>query len=446
MAVVLLVEDQVNVRRSMRLLLEPDGHVVREASSPADALAALDASPVDVVVTDVRMDGASDGLALLKVLKARDPDLEVVLITAFGTIDDAVEAIKTGAYDYLTKPADPERLRITIRRAAERRALAREVRQLRAQMGTADEIVAVSKPMQAVLATIAQLAKSDSTVLIEGESGTGKELLARALYRQSERRRGRFVPINCGAIPESILESELFGHRKGAFTGAVGDKKGLLEEADGGVLFLDEIGEMPQSMQVRLLRFLQDGEVRRIGDTSTRRVDVRLVAATHRSLEQEVTRGTIRQDFYYRINVVAVHVPPLRDRTEDVPALAELFLRRTAARYRRAVTGFSPGAMALLTSYHWPGNVRELENAVERAINLASGELVTEADLPAAITLQGAAPGRPADTGAPGGERERLLAALERCRWNHSRAAALLGISRTTLWRKMREHRILDAS
>jgi DNA-binding NtrC family response regulator len=446
MAVVLLVEDQINVRRSMRLLLEPDGHVIREASSSAEALAALDAAAVDVVVTDVRMDGVADGLELLKALKARDPDLEVVLITAFGTIDDAVEAIKSGAYDYLTKPADPDRLRITIRRAAERRALAREVKQLRAQVGTAEEIVAVSKPMQAVLATIAQLAKSDSTVLIEGESGTGKELLARALYRQSDRRRGRFVPINCGAIPESILESELFGHRKGAFTGAVGDKKGLLEEADGGVLFLDEIGEMPQSMQIRLLRFLQDGEVRRIGDTSTRRVDVRLVAATHRSLEQEVARGTIRQDFYYRINVVAIRVPPLRDRKEDIPALAELFLRRAAARCRRAVTGFSPGAMALLLSYGWPGNVRELENAVERAVNLASGELVTEADLPAAITLQGAGMPRAADLHESDGERERLLAALERCRWNHGRAAAALGISRTTLWRKMREHRILDAS
>jgi two-component system response regulator AtoC len=441
MANVLLVDDQVNMRRSMALLLEHEGHAVREAATAADALVALRTAPVDVVLTDVRMEGEADGATLLRQIKARDAEIEVVLVTAFGTIADAVEAIKSGAYDYLTKPVDPERLLITIRRAAERRALAREVRQLRAQVDSATDIVAVSAAMQAVVATVAQLAASDSTVLITGESGTGKELVARGLHRQSPRRNGRFVPINCGAIPETILETELFGHRKGAFTGAISDKKGLVEEAHGGVLFLDEVGEMPASMQVRLLRFLQGGEVRRVGDTETRRVDVRLLVATHRALEEEVAAGRFRQDFYYRINVVGLRIPPLRERPEDVAPLAEHFVRRIAARLRRNVCGLTPGALALMTAYSWPGNVRELENAVERAVNVASGELITEGDLPATLTLVPASSAeRLPSTAAE--ERSRLVETLERCRWNQSRAAATLGMSRTTLWRKLREHRI----
>jgi len=435
---VLLVEDNANVRRSMALLLEREGHTVVEAATTVAALPLATSSPIDVVVTDVRVEGEKSGIELLKALKTRDGDLEVVLVTAFGTIDDAVAAIKSGAYDYLTKPVDPERLLFTLRRAAERSALAREVRHLRAQMGGQDEIVAVSRAMQQVLATVAQLATTDSTVLITGESGTGKELVARALYAQSARRNHRFVPINCGAIPETILESELFGHRKGAFTGAVMDKRGLLEEAHGGVLFLDEIGEMPPSMQVRLLRFLQGGEVRRIGDTTTRRVDVRLVAATHRVLEDEIAEGRFRQDFYYRINVVGIRIPPLRERIEDIEALAAHFLRRTAARLRRPISGFTPGAIDLLQAYAWPGNARELENAIERAVNLASGPLLRESDLPAAVTLRVKLPPVRDDEA----ERAKLLGALEQSHWNQGRAAAALGISRTTLWRKMREHRI----
>jgi DNA-binding NtrC family response regulator len=441
MSRVLVVEDQPNVRRSMALLLQQDGHEVLEAASVTDALRLVESRLPDVVVTDVHIEEATDGVTLLRELRTRHRDVEVVLITAFGTIDDAVEAIKAGAYDYLTKPADPDRLLLTVRRAAERTVLAREVRQLRAQMSEQDQIVAASRAMQEVLATVAQLARTDSTVLITGESGTGKELVARALYEQSARKQKRFVPINCGAIQETLLESELFGHRKGAFTGAVLDKKGLLEEADGGVLFLDEIGDMPASMQVRLLRFLQGGEVRRIGDTVARRVDVRLVAATHRSLEQEVAEGRFRQDFYYRINVVGVKIPPLRDRVEDIAALASSFLRRTAVRLRRPIEGFTPGAMALMQAYSWPGNARELENAVERAVNLASGTLIGETDLPVSVTLQPAPAPAPPSV-APGNERSRLLSALEAARWNQSRAAETLGMSRSTLWRKMREHRI----
>jgi DNA-binding NtrC family response regulator len=441
MSQILLVEDHTNVRRSMSLLLERDGHSVLEAATVADALRLADSTPLDVVVSDVRIEGSGrDGVRLMRELRAKDRGIEVVLITAFGTIDDAVEAIKAGAYDYLTKPADPDRLLITVKRAAERSTLAREVRQLRAQVGE-DRIVAASREMQRVLDTVSQLAATDSTVLITGESGTGKELIARALYEESPRRHHRFVPINCGAIADALLESELFGHRKGTFTGAVVDKKGLLEEADGGVLFLDEIGEMPISMQVRLLRFLQGGEVRRLGDTTTRRVNVRLVAATHRDLEKEVAIGRFREDFFYRINVVGVRIPPLRERTDDIPALADFFLRRYSARLHRSLGGFTPGAVELLKAHPWPGNARELENAIERAVNLASGPLLTEEDLPASVSLQARTPALSSPEPMVD-ERDRLLQALEQSRWNQSRAAVKLGISRTTLWRKMREHRI----
>jgi DNA-binding NtrC family response regulator len=438
MSRVLVVDDQSNVRRSIALLLEQDGHIVVEAGSVDEALRYASTEPFDVVATDVRIDTGHEGVALLRDLRARDRDVQVVLVTAFGTIDDAVDAIKAGAYDYLTKPVDPERLCITIRRAAERAELSREVRHLRAQMDERDEIVAVSREMRHVLDTVAQVAATDSTVLITGESGTGKELVARALYSESPRRTHRFVPINCGGIAEGLLESELFGHRKGAFTSAITDKRGLLEEADGGVLFLDEIGEMPLSMQVRLLRFLQGGEVRRMGETSTRRVNVRLVAATHRDLEREVEAGRFREDFFYRINVVGIRIPPLRERTDDIPVLAGFFLRRHSVRLRRPMEGFTAGALELLKAHPWPGNARELENAIERAVNLAWGPILSEADLPASVTLQAQTRARTVTTD----ERERLLSALEQSRWNQSRAASRLGMSRTTLWRKMREHHI----
>jgi DNA-binding NtrC family response regulator len=438
---ILLVDDQANMRRSTAFVLEQDGHTVHEAASRAAALSILASTDIDVVVTDVRMEGNQDGTALLRAVKTRHADTEVIIVTAFGTIADAVDAMRAGAYDYLTKPIDPGRLLITVQRAGERRALAREITELRAQVNGGEHIIATSAAMQSVLRTITRLSDSDSTVLITGESGVGKDLVAAALHAQSARRSGKFVPINCGGITETILESELFGHRKGAFTGAVSDKKGLFEEAHRGVLFLDEIGEMPLMMQVRLLRFLQAGEVRRIGDTDMRRVDVRLILATHRNLEEEVAAGRFRQDFYYRINVVSVHIPPLRERPEDIQPLVHYFLPRLAARLRRTIRGFTPEALNLLTAYSWPGNVRELKNTIERALNMASAETITEADLPATITVKAPAP--PVRVVASeASDRERLLSTLDQCRWNQSRAAATLGISRTTLWRKLRELRI----
>ncbi len=441
MATVLLVDDHANVRRSVAILLEQDGHVVHEAVNLARALDVLASSDVDVVVTDVRLEGDADGTALLQRIKSRAGDIEVVIVTAFGTIDDAVGAMKTGAYDYLTKPLDPARLTLTVRRAAERRGLAREVKHLRAQVGGGEEIVGASRAMREVLEAIAKLARTDSTVLITGESGTGKELVARALYALSARRTAKFVPINCGAIPDTMLESELFGHRKGAFTGAVSDKKGLLEDANHGVLFLDEIGEMPASMQIRLLRFLERGEVRRIGDTDTRRVDVRLLLATHRSLEDEIAHGRFREDFYYRINVVGIHIPPLRDRPEDIVPLVQHLLPRLATKLRRSIKGLTPDAINLMMAYSWPGNVRELHNAIERGLNVASGDFITGADLPARVTVSATGTTGLATT-ARARDRERLLDALNEHHWNQKSVAASLGVSRTTLWRRLREFQI----
>ncbi len=439
MALVLVVDDHANMRRSMALVLSQDGHEVFEAANASDAVEVIQRHKVNVIVSDVRLNAQSNGVDVLRQAKQHRPGVEVVLITAFGTIDDAVDAMRDGAYDYLTKPADPQRLMITVRRAAERETLAREVKELRAQVAGGNDIVACSATMQDVLAQVRQVARNSSTVLVCGESGTGKELVARMLHSESSRAGAKFVPINCGAIVETILESELFGYRKGAFTGAVGDKKGLLEEADRGVLFLDEIGEMAPAMQVRLLRFLEGGEVRRVGDTKTTTVDVRLVAATHRDLEAEVAEGRFRQDFYYRINVVTIVLPPLRERRADVPPLANYFLSRIGAKINRRVQSFSPNAMALMCAYDWPGNVRELQNAIERALNVASGSDITEADLPAAVTVGVSSRVSPAGSGE---ERAALLGLLQDCRWNQGRAAARLGISRTTLWRKLKEHRI----
>lgn len=300
------------------------------------------------------------------------------------------------------------------------------------------ELIGESAVMQDVVSTIKRVAANDSTVLIIGESGTGKELVARVLHGESRRRAARFLPINCGAIPETMLETELFGHQQGAFTGAVRDKRGLLEEADGGVLFLDEIGDMPLAMQVRLLRFLEEGEVRRVGSTHGRRVNVRIVSATHRDLAAEVVAGRFRLDLFYRVNVVTIVLPPLRERPSDIPGLAAHFLRRLGPVLNPHVRGFCPEALATLAGHTWPGNVRELEHVVERALNLATGEFIAPADLPRAVTERRPSPTIPMD------EKSHLCDALERYRWNHTRTAAFLGISRTTLWRKMREHGLLS--
>jgi len=398
------------------------------------------------VVTDLRMpDG--DGLDVLRAAKAHCPEADVILLTAYAGWESAKEAMQLGAFDYFEKGREPDELLHRIERAVEDKALRRENENLRAQVRERfglPGLIATSAEMAQVLDLVERVAPTDATVLIRGESGTGKEIIAKALHHAGERAAGRFVAINCGALPEPLLESEIFGHVKGAFTGAAANKKGLFEEAHGGTLFLDEIGEMTPGLQVKLLRVLQSGEVRPVGSTQVSTVDARVVAATNRDLEPMIRQGSFREDLFYRLNVIPIVLPPLRERREDIPLLAEHFLARFGQRQGR-VLRLSAGATERLLRYAWPGNVRELENAMERLAILARDETIEPGDLPrhidAGLAL-GTAPGLPAEQTLAEAERAHIIQVLERYGWNHSRAAEALGIGRTTLWRKLKDYGI----
>src|SRR5499433_203798 len=446
MTTILLVDDEPSARGTMALLLRKRGHRVIEAPDVASATKALADAAFEVVVTDLRMpDG--DGLDVLRAAKAQSPDADVILLTAYAGWESAKEAIQLGAFDYFEKGREPDELLHRIERAVEDKALRRENENLRAQVrerfGLAG-LIASSAEMAQVLGLVERVAPTDATVLIGGESGTGKELIAKALHHASKRADGRFVAINCGALPETLLESELFGYVKGAFTGAGANKKGLFEEAHRGTLFLDEIGEMAPGLQVKLLRALQSGEVRPVGSTQAITVDTRVVAATNRELEPMIRQGTFREDLFYRLNVIPILLPPLRERREDIPLLAEHFLARFAQRQGR-VLRLSAGAMERLLRYPWPGNVRELENAMERTAILARDEMIEPRDLPPHVDsglALGPAPGLAAEQTLAEAERAHIIQILERHGWNHSRAAEALGIGRTTLWRKLRDYGI----
>jgi two-component system response regulator AtoC len=381
---VLVVDDEAGVRRTLSMILEDEGYQVITASDGKEGLdRALKEEP-DLILCDIRMP-RMDGLEFLEHYRKKNGQALVITITAYGSTELAVEAMKKGAYDYLPKPFTTAEVVLTLRKAEEREKLRREVTRLRKRVKADQrypEIVAKSAGMREAVELATKVAQHPSTVLITGESGTGKELIARLIHGASPRANREFVPINCGAIPENLLESELFGHVKGAFTGAHVDRAGLFEEADGGSLFLDEIGELPSQLQVKLLRALQEGEIRRVGDSAARKVDVRLVTATARDLEQEVREGGFRSDLYYRINVVRIHLPPLRQRTEDIPPLTRYFIERFAKQLAIDVSGFEPAAMKLLLGHPWYGNVRQLENVVERAMVLAEGPTVRPEDLP----------------------------------------------------------------
>jgi DNA-binding NtrC family response regulator len=446
MATILLVDDEPSARGTMALLLRKRGHRVVEAADVAAATKALADTAFEVVVTDLRMpDG--DGLDVLRAAKAHCPEADVILLTAYAGWESAKEAIRLGAFDYFEKGREPDELLHRIERAVADKALRRENENLRAQVrerfGLAG-LIASSAEMVQVLDLVERVAPTDATVLIRGESGTGKEIIAKALHHASKRAEGRFVAINCGALPETLLESELFGHVKGAFTGAGANKKGLFEEAHSGTLFLDEIGEMTPGLQVKLLRALQSGEVRPVGSTQAITVDARVVAATNRDLEPMIRQGSFREDLFYRLNVIPIVLPPLRERREDIPLLAEHFLARFAERQGR-VLRLSAGATERLLRYAWPGNVRELENAMERLAILARDETIDPGDLPphvgAGLAL-GPAPGLAAEQTLADAERAHIVQMLERYGWNHSRAAEALGIGRTTLWRKLRDYGI----
>ncbi|EPO2591873.1 sigma-54-dependent response regulator transcription factor ZraR [Escherichia albertii] len=432
---ILVVDDDISHCTILQALLRGWGYNVALANSGRQALAQVREQVFDLVLCDVRM-AEMDGIATLKEIKALNPAIPVLIMTAYSSVETAVEALKTGAQDYLIKPLDFDNLQATLEKAlAHTHCVDAEMPAVSAsQFG----MVGKSAAMQHLLSEIALVAPSEATVLIHGDSGTGKELVARAIHASSARREKPLVALNCAALNESLLESELFGHEKGAFTGADKRREGRFVEADGGTLFLDEIGDISPMMQVRLLRAIQEREVQRVGSNQTIPVDVRLIAATHRDLAEEVNAGRFRQDLYYRLNVVAIEVPSLRQRREDIPLLADHFLQRFAERNRKAVKGFTPQAMDLLIHYDWPGNIRELENAVERAVVLLTGEYISERELPLAIASTPIPLAQSQDIQPlVEVEKEVILAALEKTGGNKTEAARQLGITRKTLLAKL---------
>ncbi|MET0852390.1 MAG: sigma-54 dependent transcriptional regulator, partial [Candidatus Rokuibacteriota bacterium] len=409
------------------------------------ALEVLRSTQVDVVLLDIRLPGM-DGLEVLEQAKSIDEQVEVILVTAVKTVKTAVTAMKLGAFDYLTKPFEEEEVLAVVRRALERRALQREVVFLRSELARrqdGDEIVGQSAEMRKLAQMIAQVSRTSATVLIAGESGTGKELIAQAIHRQSPRRDKPFVPVNPAAIVESLIESELFGHERGAFTGAYQRKLGKFEMAQGGTLFLDEIASLRAEPQTKLLRVLQEREIERVGGTRRIPVDVRIIAATNVDLKRAVAAGGFREDLYYRLNVVPIAVPPLRSRSQDVPLLVEHFIRRYNQRFGKRITGVAPSAMAALEDYRWPGNVRELQNVVERAVALVDAPQIQLQDLPMDVVMgerrlrDGEAPAVPLAQAVEDFERQIVQRVLERVRWSQQDAAMILGLHRNTLLRKI---------
>ncbi|MBI3080649.1 MAG: sigma-54-dependent Fis family transcriptional regulator [candidate division NC10 bacterium] len=448
----LVVDDEENMVHVLTTLLAQEGFGVAAARTGEEALERIRSEVVDLVLLDVRLPGR-DGLEVLEAVKAQRPDCGVLMMTAFGSIESAVAALRAGADDYLVKPFRAEEVLRRIQAVLERQGLRREVRRLRREVGTRygfGNLLGRSPAMRALLGQLEQVAATRSTVLLMGESGTGKELAARALHYNSDRAERPFVVIDCAAIPETLQESELFGPTRGAFTGAVAAKRGLFEEAHGGTLFLDEVGDLSAATQAKLLRVLQEGTIRRLGDTRTIQVDVRIIAATNRDLPAEVRAGRFREDLFFRLNVLPLRLPPLRERPEDIPLLTEHFLRRFAAETGRPVRQIAPPALDCLMAYRWPGNVRELEHAIERAVLLSQGEILEVGDLPPAVqggggqgveeaplSLRDAVARLNADL-----ERGLIRRALARTGGNRTEAAALLGISRRALLYKLKEYGI----
>jgi two-component system response regulator PilR (NtrC family) len=448
---VLVVDDEQSMRELLGIMLKQVGYDVTLADGGETAVEALKNDAFDLVITDLRMRKV-DGLAVLRAAKEHSPRTVVLVVTAFASTETAVEAMKLGAYDYVTKPFKLDELRLTIANALERKRLQDENRELKRQLRREhgfEGFIGKSQRILDVFETIRKTADSGSTVMITGESGTGKELVARAVHLESARRAGPFVSVNCGAIPETLMESELFGHVKGAFTGAVASTEGLFAAADGGTLFLDEITEIPQTVQVKLLRATQEREIRRVGDTRDVKVDVRLIAASNRDLTKAVADGVLREDLYYRLNVIPIHMPPLRERIEDIPLLVAHFVARITKDVGKSVQAISPESLAILERYHWPGNIRELENVVERAIVLGSGELLSPESLPPhlhaprdeqAVSVEIPPTGMDLEDTLSRIENRYIRLALERSGWLQVRAAELLGLSFRQFRYKLQKH------
>jgi two-component system, NtrC family, response regulator HydG len=438
---ILVVDDSKNMRATLTIMLRGEGHDVAEAKDGSSACEAIDDEAFDLVITDLKM-GKVNGIEVLRHVREASPLSEVIVMTAFGTIESAVEAMRLGAWDYITKPCSEDELLVKMGKALERRWLSGEVSVLTQEFKERyrfENIIGRSAPIREILTRIVKIAPTDTTVLITGESGTGKELIAKAIHANSRRSDRPFVPVNCAAISETLLESELFGHMRGAFTGAVSSRKGLLEEAAGGTFFFDEIAETSPSLQAKLLRVIQEKEIRRVGDNKPIQVDARIIAATNQNIQEEIANKRFREDLYYRLNVARFHVPPLRERPEDIPLLAEHFLGKFSKKMERSVR-LGKGALERLSAYSFPGNVRELENLLEQAVALTiDGEIRPEDLLP---SDDGGAPAsQTLDDVVAVAERQAIRSALV----NHEStdaAADALGLSPTTLWRKMKKHEI----
>jgi len=444
---ILVVDDDVAHRTMLRALLSGWGYEIREAESGEAAVEAVKDGPFDLILMDVRMIRMS-GIEAMSGIKALNPSIPVIIMTAFASVETAVEALKKGAYDYLTKPLDFDELHLAIERAMDHLKLREENRLLRESLGARFDrrnLIARSAAMERLLETVAQVAPSEATVLITGESGTGKEMIAGAIHFNSFRKDGPFIKINCAAITETLLESELFGHEKGAFTGADRRKEGKFRQAEGGTIFLDEVSEMSLAMQVKLLRVLQEREIVRVGGDEAIRIDIRIIAATNRDLLSEIAAGRFREDLFYRLNVVTLHIPPLRERPEDIPLIAQHYLALFAERNRKKVRGFSPQAMDRLLRHTWPGNVRELMNAVERGVVLSRSEYLGEDELALALPVKPPVPdsfpeSAAGDASLEGVEKATILKTLEAAGGNKSEAARRLGITRRTLHLKLRRY------
>jgi two-component system response regulator AtoC len=446
----LIIDDEANMRHMLTTLLRSSGYRIDSAADGQEALERVAQKAYDYILCDIKMP-RMDGMAFLAAAKPHIESASVIMMSAYGTIDLAVDAMKLGAYDFISKPFKPDEVYLALKKAEERESLRRENLRLKARIQAISSdyrfgnMVGNSRPMKTLFRLAEKAAQYATTVLISGESGTGKELVARGIHMGGPRANGPMVPVNCGGIPETLLESELFGYVRGAFTGAERNKKGLFQEADGGTIFLDEIGELPLSLQVKLLRVLQEHEVRPVGSSRSDHIDVRVIAATARNLEEEVARGAFREDLYYRLNVLQIHLPPLRERTEDIPLLSQYFLERYQKRLGKDTEGISPGAMSLLLEHKWPGNVRELENVIERAVVLADKRIILPENLPATFGIKRGA--KRMDDFFEGFSvkkaqrimEQRLIArALESTGGNRTQAAKLLEISIPSLLSKMK--------
>ncbi len=433
---IMIVDDEEIVRESLFYWFEKGGHVVDTASSGFEALEKLEKVPFDMMFVDMRMPGM-DGIELLGKVKADYPDTIVIIITAYGSIESSIEAMKMGANDYLLKPFKPEQLSLVMEKITQQKKLASDYNYLRGhleQITRFDNIIGESPPMEEIFKIIPEVAKTESSILLTGETGTGKELIAKAIHAKSKRAKYPFIAINCGAMPDTLLESELFGHQKGAFTGAIQSRKGFFEVISGGTLFLDEIGEISPKMQVDLLRVLEEKQITRIGSSDPIDVDFRLISATRQDLEKEITEGNFREDFYYRINVINIHIPPLRRRKEDIPLLINHFLQKYSHETAKRVDHVSRDTIEQLKHYDWPGNVRELANAIERAVVLSKSRTLKTEDFP---FLQSSPAHRSGTLSLREMEKEYIREILEDSDWNITRAAKVLDINRVTLHKKI---------